>query len=77
MVLFKNPPVVQRKDPWARLEAWRNTPEFSNKAFLRRSFYGFGWGLAAFLVLATVDELYWKPKERREAAEWKRTHPHH
>lgn len=51
-----------RKDPWARLEAWRNHPEITKAANTRRMLPGLGLGIGAFLVLSAVEELYWKPK---------------
>lgn len=66
-----------RKDPWARLETWREGPELKWTTRLSQTLPGLTWGFYAFLVLATIDELYWKPKQRREEAEWKRKHPHH
>ena len=77
MLLRRYATRVVRKDPWARLEAWREGPELKWTTRLSQSLPGLTWGFAAFVVLATIDELYWKPKERREEAEWKRTHPHH
>jgi len=68
---------VYRKDPWARIDAWREPPKLNGIARLNRALPGLTWGIGAFLVLSIIDELYWKPKERREEAEWKRTHPHH
>ena len=50
-----------RRDPWARFEAWRNHPEINKAANIRRMFPGLGLGIGAFLVLAAVEELYWKP----------------
>ena len=50
-----------RKDPWARFEAWRDAPETSKRANLRRALPGFWWGLGAFVFLVAVEELYWKP----------------
>lgn len=50
-----------RRDPWARFEAWRYHPEISKAANIRRMFPGLGLGVAAFLVLSAVEELYWKP----------------
>ena len=51
----------RRRDPWARAEVWRNHPEISKAANIRRMFPGFGLGVGAFLVLVAVEELYWKP----------------
>lgn len=54
-------PNIPRRDPWARFEAWRYHPEISRNANIRRMFPGLGLGIAAFLVLVAVEELYWKP----------------
>ena len=51
---------VARKDPWERFEAWRYEPGINRRANIRRMFPGFGLGVAAFLVLCAVEELYWK-----------------
>ena len=45
------------RDPWARAEAWRKHPIFSNR-FLFRSFMpGFTLGAAAFTIYYAVDTL--------------------
>ncbi len=45
------------RDPWARAEAWRKHPVFSNR-FLFRSFLpGLGWGAGAFAVYYAVEQL--------------------
>ena len=58
-----------RKDPWARFEAWRDAPEISRRANLRRLFPGFLWGFGAFVVLVAIEELYWKPRHPEPAAD--------
>ena len=55
------PSGMTKRDPWARFEAWRYHPEISKVANMRRMFPGLGLGVAAFLVLSAVEELYWKP----------------
>ena len=44
-----------------RFEAWRYAPDINQRANIRRMFPGLGLGVAAFLVLVAVEELYWKP----------------
>ncbi|KDN49200.1 hypothetical protein K437DRAFT_255325 [Tilletiaria anomala UBC 951] len=45
------------RDPWARSEAWRKHPVFSNR-FLFRSFLpGFGLGTAAFALYYAIDTI--------------------
>ncbi|KAH7108324.1 NADH-ubiquinone oxidoreductase B12 subunit family-domain-containing protein [Auriculariales sp. MPI-PUGE-AT-0066] len=44
------------RDPWAKREAWRKSPIFSNRAYLRNLFPGFGIGLGAFIAYVIVDE---------------------
>ena len=50
-----------RRDPWARFEVWWRHPEISRAANIRRMFPGLGLGIAAFLALSAVEELYLKP----------------
>ncbi|KAL9937391.1 hypothetical protein V8E36_003800 [Tilletia maclaganii] len=45
------------RDPWAKREAWRKHPVFSNRFYIRNMFPGFGLGLAAFSVYLAVDLL--------------------
>ena len=51
-----------KRDPWARVEAWRYAPDINKRANIKRMFPGLGWGIAAFLVLTAVEEFYWKPR---------------
>ena len=55
-----------RRDPWARFEAWRHAPEINRRANVKRMLPGFRWGVAAFLVLVAVEELYWKPTHPKD-----------
>lgn len=55
------------RDPWAKREAWRKTPEyFSNRAMMRNLFPGFGIGLAVFAAYVVVDNLYLQAKQKEE-----------
>lgn len=36
------------RDPWAKREAWRKHPMFSNASYLRQLFPGFGIAVVAF-----------------------------
>jgi NADH dehydrogenase (ubiquinone) 1 beta subcomplex subunit 3 len=52
------------RDPWARREAWRKTPEyFSKRVMFRNVFPGFGIALVAFTGYVIVDELMLKGKK--------------
>ena len=53
---------LPKRDPWARVEAWRYAADINKRANIKRIFPGLGWGIAAFLVLSAVEEFYWKPK---------------
>ena len=53
---------LPKRDPWARVEAWRYAADINKRANIKRMFPGLGWGIAAFLVLSAVEEFYWKPK---------------
>ncbi|POY75580.1 hypothetical protein BMF94_1202 [Rhodotorula taiwanensis] len=44
------------RDPWAKREAWRKSPIFSQRAMFRNLFPGFGLGLAAFVAYVAYDE---------------------
>lgn len=57
------------RDPWARREAWRKSPIFSNRAMFRNMFPGFGIGLAAFTVYVVADNLMAKGAQKAQAAE--------
>ena len=63
----RSQPAPTRKDPWARFEAWRDHPEISQRANMRRMLPGFWWGVGAFLVLVAFEELYWKPRHPEPA----------
>lgn len=45
------------KDPWAKNEAWRKHPVFSNRVMFRSLFPGFGIAVVAFTAYVAVDNL--------------------
>jgi NADH dehydrogenase (ubiquinone) 1 beta subcomplex subunit 3 len=49
-----NPPPLYR-DPWAKREAWRRHPVFSNRAMFRNFFPGFGIAVVAFTAYVIAD----------------------
>ena len=49
-------------DPWRRFEAWRYLPENSFKAKIPHLFPGFFWGIGAFLLFWTIEEIYYYKK---------------
>ncbi|KAF8342259.1 NADH dehydrogenase 1 beta subcomplex subunit 3 [Cantharellus anzutake] len=48
------------RDPWARREAWRKLPIFSNTARIRNLFPGFGIALVAFGTYLVADQFMLK-----------------
>ncbi|KAJ7770198.1 NADH dehydrogenase 1 beta subcomplex subunit 3 [Mycena maculata] len=46
------------RDPWAKREAWRKHPVFSNRAMFANLFPGFGIAVVAFSVYVLVDNVY-------------------
>jgi NADH dehydrogenase (ubiquinone) 1 beta subcomplex subunit 3 len=54
------------RDPWAKLEAWRKHPVFSNRAMYRNLFPGFGYGLAAFTIYVIADNMLGGSKNKSE-----------
>ncbi|KAF8844389.1 hypothetical protein BDN67DRAFT_771190 [Paxillus ammoniavirescens] len=53
-----NPPLF--RDPWAKREAWRKHPVFSNRAMFSSMFPGFGIAVVAFTAYVVVDNFYGK-----------------
>ncbi|KAF9227319.1 hypothetical protein BS17DRAFT_775286 [Gyrodon lividus] len=53
-----NPPLF--RDPWAKREAWRKHPIFSNRAMFSSIFPGFGIAVVAFTAYVVVDNFYGK-----------------
>ncbi|KAK4057287.1 hypothetical protein OIO90_001784 [Microbotryomycetes sp. JL221] len=47
---------TQYRDPWAKREAWRKSPIFSNKSMFRNLFPGFGIAVVAFTAYVAYDE---------------------
>ena len=45
------------RDPWAKAEAWRKHPVFSNRAMLRSMFPGFGIAVVAFTSYVMLDNI--------------------
>ena len=48
------------RDPWAKRDAWRKHPVFSQRAMFRNMFPGFGIAVVAFSVYVVVDNVYGK-----------------
>ncbi|KZT29006.1 hypothetical protein NEOLEDRAFT_1128513 [Neolentinus lepideus HHB14362 ss-1] len=51
------PPSLFR-DPWAKREAWRKHPVFSNRAMFGSMFPGFGIAVAAFSAYVAWEKLF-------------------
>ncbi|KZV86579.1 hypothetical protein EXIGLDRAFT_621717 [Exidia glandulosa HHB12029] len=62
------------RDPWAKREAWRKSPIFTTRSYLRHLFPGFGIGLAAFVVYVVVDETVLKKRAQNGHHD---NHDHH
>ncbi|GAA5838507.1 hypothetical protein JCM3766R1_005997 [Sporobolomyces carnicolor] len=45
------------RDPWAKREAWRKSPIFSNRAMFRNLFPGFGIAVVTFTAYVAYDEM--------------------
>jgi NADH dehydrogenase (ubiquinone) 1 beta subcomplex subunit 3 len=50
-------PLPLYRDPWARREAWRKHPVFSNRVMFRNLFPGFGTAVVAFTIYVLYDNL--------------------
>jgi NADH dehydrogenase (ubiquinone) 1 beta subcomplex subunit 3 len=50
------------RDPWAKRDAWRKHPVFSQRAMFRNIFPGFGIAVVAFTVYVVADNVYGKVK---------------
>jgi NADH dehydrogenase (ubiquinone) 1 beta subcomplex subunit 3 len=46
------------RDPWAKREAWRKHPLFSNRVMFRNLFPGFGIAVVAFTTYVIADNVY-------------------
>ncbi|CAM0140587.1 hypothetical protein VKS41_006607 [Umbelopsis sp. WA50703] len=51
---------VQYHDPWARREAWRKSPIFSNRAMVRNMFPGLGIATVAFTIYCGYEWAFGK-----------------
>jgi NADH dehydrogenase (ubiquinone) 1 beta subcomplex subunit 3 len=51
------------RDPWAKNEAWRKSPVFSNRVMFRSLFPGFGIAVVAFTAFVVVDNVVLSAKE--------------
>ena len=62
-------------DPWAKREAWRKSPIFSNRAMFRNIFPGFGIAVVAFTGYVIVDNVLARSAPKQE--EHGHGHGHH
>lgn len=49
------------RDPWAKREAWRKHPIFSQRFYFRHMFPGLTLGVSAFLVYCAWEKFGKKP----------------
>ncbi|KAG1872507.1 NADH dehydrogenase 1 beta subcomplex subunit 3 [Suillus subalutaceus] len=61
---MSNPPLF--RDPWAKREAWRKSPVFTNHAMISSVFPGLGITLVAFTAYVIVDNFYSKTQPRQK-----------
>jgi NADH dehydrogenase (ubiquinone) 1 beta subcomplex subunit 3 len=59
------PPPLYR-DPWAKREAWRKSPIFSQREMFRQALPGFGIAVVAFTAYVIAENLYFKSREHPE-----------
>jgi NADH dehydrogenase (ubiquinone) 1 beta subcomplex subunit 3 len=52
------------RDPWAKREAWRKHPVFSNRVMFRNLFPGFGIAVVAFTAYVVADNIYLSQREQ-------------
>ncbi|KAF8235972.1 hypothetical protein L208DRAFT_1391373 [Tricholoma matsutake] len=52
------------RDPWAKREAWRKHPVFSNQVMFRNLFPGFGIAVVAFTAYVVADNIYISQREQ-------------
>ena len=50
------------RDPWAKREAWRKSPVFSNRIMFSNLFPGFGIAVVAFTAYVIADNIYLRIK---------------
>jgi len=56
------------RDPWAKREAWRKTPEFfSQRAMFRNIFPGFGIAVVAFTAYVIADNIFLRVRDSPDA----------
>ena len=55
------------RDPWAKREAWRKHPVFSNRAMFSSLLPGFGTAVVAFTVYVIVDNVYLSKRKPQES----------
>jgi NADH dehydrogenase (ubiquinone) 1 beta subcomplex subunit 3 len=53
------------RDSWAKREAWRKHPVFSNRSMFRNMFPGFGIAVVAFTAYVMMDDV-WQAIKKRE-----------
>jgi len=51
------------RDPWAKREAWRKHPIFSNRAMFKNSAPGFGIAVVAFAVYVAAEKFVFPGKK--------------
>ncbi|KAG8780524.1 hypothetical protein FRC12_022900 [Ceratobasidium sp. 428] len=51
------------RDPWAKREAWRKHPIFSNRAMFKNAFPGFGIALVAFTAYVAAEKFVFSEKK--------------
>ncbi|KAH8119570.1 NADH-ubiquinone oxidoreductase B12 subunit family-domain-containing protein [Phellopilus nigrolimitatus] len=54
------------RDPWAKREAWRRHPIFSNAAMFKNIFPGFGIAVVAFTAYVVADNVYSKTRVKED-----------
>jgi NADH dehydrogenase (ubiquinone) 1 beta subcomplex subunit 3 len=52
------------RDPWAKREAWRQSPLFSKTTVLGNMFPGFGIAVVAFTAYVIADNVYQKSSKK-------------
>ncbi|KAG6334664.1 hypothetical protein ID866_4431 [Astraeus odoratus] len=61
--MSSQPPLF--RDPWAKRDAWRKHPVFSNRAMFSSMFPGFGIAVVAFASYVIVDNFYLKSRSEK------------
>jgi NADH dehydrogenase (ubiquinone) 1 beta subcomplex subunit 3 len=52
------------RDTWAKREAWRKHPVFSNRSMFRSMFPGFGIAVVAFTAYVMMEDVWGAIKKR-------------